>query len=185
MCDSGFKRGKHDGEEHCEGDCAGARAGLELRASHSLTPVEDMTLDLVRLLLSAQVTGEARYWFVAMDHAEMNLGSLPAATLCVHVTALVRTVRRDRRAPFSFLSFGCRHICDDEVALISLLQAVQLGSQADVDDALEHVAQGGPVHRLRASAAVLAERMRVIDQAVVSPRPQRRSHAAGIERALH
>ena len=171
--------------QQCAGDCAGGRAGLPLRASYALTTVEDIALDLVRLLLSAQVTGEARYWFAAMDYAEVNLGSLPASTLCVHVTALVRTVRRDRQVPLSFLSFGCRHICEDELGLMSLIQAMQLGCQADVDDALEHVTQGGPVHALRACAAVLAERMRVIEASVVEPEPQRRSHVVGIDRALH
>jgi hypothetical protein len=186
----GFKRGGLESpsgphSEQCAGDCAGERAGLPLRASYGLTPVEDIALDLVRLLLSAQVTGEARYWFAAMDYAEVNLGSLPASTLCVHVTALVRTVRRDRQVPFSFLSFGCRHICDDEVALVSLLQAMQLGCQADLDDALDHVTQGGPVHALRACAAVLAERMRVIEASVVERPPQRRSHVPRVDRALH
>jgi len=185
MCDNGSLRGKKDHDGHCDADCVGARSGLDLRASHGLTPIEDMALDLVRLLLSAQVTGEARYWFAAMDHAETNLGSLPAATLCVHVTALVRAVRRDRRAPFSFLSFGCRHICDDEIAVISLLQALQLGSQADVDDALAHLAQGGPVQGLSACSTVLAERMRVIEAALVQGQPKRRVYAADSGRALH
>ncbi len=169
----------------CADDCAGARAGLPLRARYGLTPVEEIALDLMRLMFSAQVTGEARYWFAAMDHAETHLGSLPGATLSVHVTALMRTVRCDRQVPFSFLSFGCRHICDDEVALVSLWQTMQLGNQTDVDDALEHVAQGGPVHRLRACAAVLAERMRLIQDAKGAPPQHKRSHAAGIERALH
>lgn len=187
MANPNSKHGRfaHDTAEQCAHDCAGEREGLPLRASYGLTPIEDMTLDLVRLMFSAQVTGEVRYWFAAMDHAEMNLGSLPGATLCVHATALMRTVRRDRQVPFSFLSFGCRHICEDEVAIVSLLQAVQLGSQPDVDDALEHLAQGGPVHGLRACAVVLAERMRVIDQAVMQHQPQRRPHAALRDRALH
>lgn len=169
----------------CSDDCAGARAGLPLRARYGLTPVEDIALDLVRLMFSAQVTGDARYWFAAMEHAEMQLGSLPGATLSVHVTALMRTVRRDRQVPFSFLSYGCRHICDDEVALVSLWQTMQLGHQADVDDALEHVAQGGPVHRLRACAAVLAERMRVIEETRTAPPQPRRTHSEVTGRALH
>lgn len=187
MANPGSKRGwfAQETSEQCAHDCAGERAGLPLRASYGLAPIEDMTIDLVRLMFSAQVTGEARYWFAAMDHSGTHLGSLPGATLCVHVTALMRTVRRDRQVPFSFLSFGCRHICEDEVAIVSLLQAVQLGTQVDVDDALEHLAQGGPVHGLRACAAVLAERMRVIEQAVVEDHPERRSHAALSDRALH
>lgn len=187
MANPNSKRGGHVHEtsKHCAHDCAGERAGLPLRASYGLAPIEEIGLDLVRLMFSAQVTGEARYWFAAMDHAETHLGSLPGATLCVHVTALMRTVRRDRQVPFSFLSFGCRHICEDEVAILSLLQAIQLGTQADVDDALEHLAQGGPVHGLRACAVVLAERMRVIGQAVVQDQPQRRAHVALSDRALH
>lgn len=186
MCDEcGSKRTKRAEPPSCSDDCAGARSGLPLRARYGLNFVEETALDLLRLMFSAQVTGEARYWFVAMEHAEMQLGSLPAATLSVHVTALMRTVRRDRQVPFSFLSFGCRHICDDEVAVVNLLQAMQLGDSADVDDALEHVAQGGPVDRLRACAAVLAERIRMIDTAIAESRIQERAQAGGIGHALH
>lgn len=186
MCDNyGPRRTKRARPPSCSDDCAGARAGLPLRARYGLNFVEETALDLVRLMFSAQVTGEARYWFAAMEHAEMQLGSLPAAALSVHVTALMRTVRRDRQVPFSFLSFGCRHICDDEVALINLLQTMELGDSADIDDALEHVAQGGPMDRLRACAAVPAERIRVIDIAMAESRTQERSQAGGIGRALH
>lgn len=169
----------------CSNDCAGARAGLPSRAAYDLSELEDITLDVARLLLSAQVSGLAHFWETAMEHAETHLSSLPGATLNVHVMALMRTLRRDRTTPFTFLSFGCTHISGDEVALISLLQAMQLGSQLDVDDALEHLAQGGPVDGLRAAAVLLAERMRAIEPALRQSTPQPGAIAAGLEQALH
>ena len=188
MCNHSKPRGSKARPIHnpdCSDECAGARAGFPLRSALGLTAIEDITLDMVRLILSSHVSGESRFWDTAMDFAEVNLGALPGTTLLVHVAAVVRMVRRERQVPFSFLSFGCRHVSDDEAALIGLLQAVQMGTQDDVNDTLEQLAQGGPVQGMRSAAVILAERMRVIEASVVHPDFTRAPVAAVRERSLH
>lgn len=172
----------HD-DSSCANTCVGEQAGLPRRAEFGLTPAEDMILDITRLVLSSHVAPEAGYRKAAVDYAEACFGCEPGATLAAHVAVLVRMIRRERRHPFSFLSFGCRHITPDEEALVSLLQTISFGHDRDIDDALAHLAQGGPVDGMRAAAAVLVRHLQAM--AAARARARRGATPPGTERTLH
>lgn len=174
----------HDHEaDGCARSCVGEQAGLPRRAEFGLSPAEDMILDITRLVLSAHVAPEAGYRKAAVDYAEACFGGEPGTTLAAHVAVMVRMIRRERRHPFSFLSFGCRHITTDEEALVSLLQTISFGNDSDISDALEHLAQGGPVDGMRAAAAVLVRHLQ--SMAAARAWARRAATPPGTERTLH
>lgn len=136
------REGEHD-ESACGGDddhvCAAKRAGLPLRAAYDLNAAEIIMLDVARCILSTYSTGDAHHWDTAINHAEVRVGVDAAGVLAGHVTSFIRALRRERRTPFKFLSFGCTHISYDEIDLISALQAAELGSAEDYEEALSHL----------------------------------------------
>lgn len=137
-------------------DCAAQRAGLPKRSSFGLTMHEEVALETVRLLLSTYLTGDARYWDGAIGFAEMNLGEADGMRIVLHATRFVRALQIDREKPFNFLTFGCQHISDDELAMMSALQAARLGPVQELEDALQHLAQDPTYPRLQKSVVELS-----------------------------
>lgn len=146
-------------DSHLEEDvpCAAARAGLPRRQDYGLNLNEDVCLNVVRDLLSMFVTGDARHWDRAMDFCEVHLGESSATQMVAQVSRFVRALRIERTCAFSFLSFGCQHITQDELALISTLQTLQVGSSHDIKDALQYLSQSNSYPRLELATRALSE----------------------------
>ena len=143
----------------CDGDpqeCAGYAAGLPLRKSFGFNPVEDATLDVLRCIGLMYGTGEAGYWDAALDHAEHSFGPLDGPVLVAKVTSLLRAIRAERRGRFSFLSNCCLHICDDELAVMTLLKASRQSNLTSLHQVACHLARSSIVRRIEMAAHGLA-----------------------------
>jgi hypothetical protein len=146
---------------HSEDDqCAAARAGLPRRETFKFNLQEEVCLDVVRELLSMYMTADAQHWHSALEFVEMHLGDTSSAQFVAQATNFVRALRIERSCPFNFLTFGCKHITSDELAMMSALQAARLGPKYEFNDALQYLAQSGSYAQLERTIAQLAELLR-------------------------
>ncbi|MEQ1652408.1 MAG: hypothetical protein ABL897_07970 [Hyphomicrobium sp.] len=141
------------GDDH---ECAGHAGGFPLRKDFGFTPIEDVTLELLRCVGQLYGTGDAGYWHTALDHADRRLGQSDGPVLVARVTALLRAIRAERNGGFTFLSPGCSHICDDEVAVMTAVKAARQGDSETMRHVACHVARGHEVHKIETAARLLA-----------------------------
>lgn len=137
--------------------CAAAKAGLPKRSSFAFSAMEDATLDVFRFLLATITTADAHHWNSALDYAEYHLGEEKGAALVMRATQLVRALLHQRRRPFSFLTSGCSHICEDELTLMTAMRIAQTGLGPLFQDTIERLAQSDENARLRRQIIQLSD----------------------------
>lgn len=130
----------------CDHACAGRAAGCPLRRQFGFTRAEELTLDVIRCLCDVYASGSAQGWEVAMRTAESELGLAAGPLLVARVTSFVRALKSERRGSFKYLSFGCSHICDDELAILTLIKAKRLGDVGVQQNLMTVVVGGAPIH---------------------------------------
>jgi hypothetical protein len=113
--------GLHEGEEVC----AGHALGFPLRSELGFSPIENVTLDVFRAVCEIYTSGSAQPWEIAFKISEENLGVIDGPAFVARVTALLRSLRQERKIGFSYLSVGCQHVSPDELAVAGLLKAVR------------------------------------------------------------
>ena len=155
-----FKSQRLDGhdmpQEEEEAQCAGACAGLPKRSAFNFTRCEEVCLDVVREILSMYMSADARHWHSALEFTEMHLGDANSVSFVARVTNLVRALRDERRCPFNFLTFGCKHITGDELAMMSALRTARAGPNYQHKEALQYLAQSASVAKLEMAILQLA-----------------------------
>ncbi len=159
MDGTNFKPQKLDGFEPTEDEddqCAAARAGLPKRKTFNFTLRQEVCLDTVREILSMYMNADARHWHAALEFTEMHLGEAVSASFVAHVTNLLRALRLERSCPFNYLTFGCKHITSDELAMMSALRTACLGPGYEYEDALSYLAQSGRYAKLDRAVMALA-----------------------------
>lgn len=129
----------HDDEE-----CAGRAGGFPLRRDFGFLTVEELTLDVMRCLFDVYGTGSGQGWDVAVAHAEESLGATDGPVLVARVTSFLRALRLERRGGVKYLGFGCEHICDDELAILTLMKAKRTGDARSLNRAMLSVTNGSP-----------------------------------------
>lgn len=135
--------------------CAGKTAGLPLRGEFGFTAIEDVTLDLVRLVCHVYATGDAANWDAALKCAEDRLGPLDGPEFMSRVALLMSAVRIERQGRFIFMSAGCCHICNDELLLQSVIKVARQGDTELVHEIAVTLACSGHVNRIEQAAHAL------------------------------
>ena len=166
-----------------EEECAGAAAALPLREDFGFKPIEDVTLDLFRLICQTYASGDAGSWDAALNHAEGKLGPLDGPSFVARITALVRALRAERNGRFSFMSAGCRHLHDDELCVLTVIKAARQGDQATLEEVACHLARGSESTRIELAARALGGlqlRHEALLQGGTSLADPDRRHSSGI-----
>lgn len=110
----------------CAGECAGRAGGFPLMRDLGLAPVEVLTVNIFRCICDLYVSGSGEGWDVALNSAEKELGPIHGPECVARVTAFVRALRIERQGKFSYLGYGCQHICNDELALMTLIKSIRM-----------------------------------------------------------
>lgn len=131
---------------HDDQVCAGHKGGFPLRHKFKFHDIEDLTLDVMRCLCDVYGTGSGQGWDIALMHAEAQIGPSDGPLLVARVTSFIRALRRERRGGFKYLGFGCQHICDDELAILTLVKAMRVGDHACARRALQAVTLDSVAH---------------------------------------
>lgn len=163
--------------EEDEEQCAGARAGLPSRKKFNFTMREEVCLDVVREILSMHMSADARHWHSAIEFTEMHFGDACAVSFVARATNFVRALRIERNCPFNFLTFGCKHITSDELAMMSALQSARLGPGYEQKETLQYLAQSASFAKLELAVLALAG---LLDDARETPRPVRDVRAGAL-----
>lgn len=129
----------------CDDVCAGRAGGFPLRRDFGFTLVEDLTLDVLRCVCDVYSTGSAQGWDVAIRTAELELGPFDGPLLVARVTSFVRALRAERHGNFKYLGFGCSHICNDELAMLTLIKATRLKDRRIRADLIKSVVCGAGI----------------------------------------
>lgn len=119
-----------DSDPQDEPVCAGHALGFPLRSALGFTPIENITLDVLRCICDVYATASAQAWEAAMRLAEEQLGPADGPLLVARVTALLRALHQERGIGFSYLSTGCQHVSPDELTIAALLKAARLGDRS-------------------------------------------------------
>jgi hypothetical protein len=145
-------------EKPCEddGECMGAKLGLPLRSGMGFTTVEEVTLDCLRLVAWSYASGESPAWDKALEFAERHFGTQHGHLVAVRLCGLMRALRVERQTGFTFLSAHCRHICNDELAVMSLIKAARQGRDATLQEICRYVTGHSLAQRTIAAAEWLA-----------------------------
>ena len=142
----------------CADACAGQAGGFPLMHELGLAPIETLTVNIFRCICDVYVSGSGEGWDVALNAAEKELGPIKGPEYVARVTAFVRALRIERRGKFSYLGYGCRHICNDELALMTLIKAMRMRDEQATQNILQdiiRISQGA--NRTCQTAALMAE----------------------------
>ncbi len=139
------------------GDCGCSHNDLPFREDFGLSPFENMSLDIFRCVCSLYSTSNPQTVSTAYDLCERALGASAGPLFVARITALLRAVKAERKAPFTFLTPGCLRIVQDEVAVISVLQAAQDDKPAKLKQAAVELAASADVSRIMTAALLLAQ----------------------------
>lgn len=140
--------------------CDCGMAGLPLRSAFGLTAIENVTLDVVRLICLSFATGEADHYSAAYDHAELYFGATDGPELVARATALVRAVRSERKGSFNFLSSHCRHICDDELAMLTVVKSARLKGRDSLNEIARFLSRAAVADQIVCAAEKLTHLQR-------------------------
>lgn len=138
-------RGIADEAEGCSSGCAGQAGGFPLKSALGTSATEELFLDVMRCLCDVYSTGGAMGWEVAIRRAERVLGVDIGPMLVSRATSLLRALHAERRNSYRYLSFGCQHICDDEIALVMFLRALRKNNTMEAEIGLAAVTGGAPI----------------------------------------
>jgi hypothetical protein len=120
------------------------------------TTFEEVTLDCLRLVAWSYASGESRAWDTALEFAERHFGAQHGHLVAVRLCGLMRALRVERQTGFTFLSAHCRHICNDELAVMSLIKAARQGLDATLQEIGRYVTGRSIAHRTIAAAEWVA-----------------------------
>ncbi len=138
-------------------DCGCAHNDLPFREDYGLSPFESMSLDIFRCVCNLYSTSSLETVNTAYDLCEKALGAAAGPLFVARITALLRAVKTERRAPFTFLTPGCLRIVEDELAIISLLQAAQDDKPTRLKQAAMALAASPDVSRIMTNALLLVQ----------------------------
>lgn len=135
--------------------CACRRTDLARREMCGLTPFENVSLDLARLICSIHCGDTPQAWMTALDLAESVAGPFDGPLLVARVTTFVRSVLSERGPCFQFLSAGCLHIGEHEQLMMHVVRMARVGSVADLQEAARRLAERDDVRKIVGSSVVL------------------------------
>jgi len=121
-----------------------------------------LALSIARFIASGYATSEVACWDAAYTGAEKLLGEIEGGALVGALTRVMRAMRSERAADWSFMPATCCRITFDEQELVALLQIARLGPEGRVASAAAQLARVPDAPRLtRAvlSAAAILERI--------------------------
>lgn len=140
-----------DGEE-----CIGARLRLPHRSKMDFTSFEEVTLDCLRFICWSYSRRDFGTWDEALKFAGANFGPHHGPIIAVRLCGLMHALRVEKRKGFSFLSAFCHHICDDELAIMSLIKAARQGHGDTVQEIGRYVTGHSIAHQTVTAAKRLS-----------------------------
>lgn len=123
----------------CLDECAGRAGGFPMMSKLMLAPIEMLTVNIFRCICDIYVSGSGEGWDVALNAADKELGPIKGPEYVARVTSFVRALRAERQGKFSYLGYGCQHICNDELALMTLIKAIRLKDECATKNILQDV----------------------------------------------
>lgn len=168
-----------------EAECAAAAAGLPLRSGFGFTAIENITLDVFRFVCMSYGSGDAAFWHRAYDHAEASFGLLRGADLVARVTVLVRALRIERQGCFRILSAGCCRVCEDELAVQTVIKAARLRETEALLIVSELLAKCHERKKILTAANALARLQEALQSEVSGNENMAASHAQLERKVLH
>lgn len=104
-----------------------------------LAPIEMLTVNIFRCICDVYVSGSGEGWDVALNAADKEFGPIKGPEYVARVTSFIRALRVERQGKFSYLGYGCQHICNDELALMTLIKAIRLKDECATKNILHDV----------------------------------------------
>ncbi len=136
--------------------CECGRDDLARRETMGLTPLEDLILDVSRLIFDIHGNGNGAAWLTAIDLTEQAAGPGTGPLLLARATAFVRAMLAERQGCFQFLTAGCRHMTQHEVAMLEVLKSARGKDWHALNYMAQSLAGAESVQRIVSSALTLA-----------------------------
>lgn len=115
-----------------------------------------LALSVARFVAAGYMTGDVACWDAAYDGAEQVLGEARGQRFVAAMTGIMRALRRERAADWTFMPASCCRVTVPEQDLVRLIELARSGSREAVAVAAGRLA-GGPASRLTAAVMVAAD----------------------------
>jgi hypothetical protein len=137
--------------------CTNERDTLTDIQSTGFGEMEREWLHLVRLHCMSYEHNHAEGWDRAIAHSEMKYGADNGPSIASRIAVIIRAMREERRGGFGYLSPFCpscrMRVTEDELQLITLMQAGYRGERSNIAEAAAEFARRTEAPVLAAAAA--------------------------------
>lgn len=135
---------------------------------------EVLALSLTRFIAAGYMTADAACWDAAHACAEECLGVAAGPRLVAAFAGVMRAIKAERQAPWSFMPASCCRITGDESDLIAALQQARRHDRWALHEASRRLAGAEAAPRLAEALEAAAETLEALAPLLV-PTPAHRS----------
>lgn len=132
---------------------------------------EVLALSVARFVAAGYMTADTACWDAAYDAAERALGPAEGLPFVAAVTGVMRAIRAERAADWSFMPATCCRVTPDERALVTLVALARRQRLSDVRTQAARLAGIGQAPRLAAAAVRAAEALERVEPLLATPAP--------------
>lgn len=121
-----------------------------------------LALAVTRYVAAGYMTGDVACWDAAHDGAERVLGEADGPAFVAAITSLMRAIRAERLADWSFMPASCCRVTPHEEQLLALLALARSPAGGEVAAAAARLAGVPSAPRLVRAAGIAADRKSVV-----------------------
>ncbi|MCJ2138117.1 hypothetical protein MKK69_29400 [Methylobacterium sp. J-026] len=100
---------------------------------------EILALSVARFVAAGYMTSDVACWNAAFDGAEQLLGAAEGCRFVASVVAIIRALRAERDADWSFMPASCCRVTGHECALVDLINRGRRRLRADLEAAAAEI----------------------------------------------
>jgi hypothetical protein len=110
-----------------------------------------LALSVARFVAAGYMTSDVACWNAAFDGAERLLGPSEGCRFVACVVSIIRALRAEREADWSFMPASCCRVTGHECALVRLIDRGRRGLIADLEEAAAEITGRAAAPRLVAA----------------------------------